>query len=95
MSIGKHHLELAGYATFGVGLCVTVLLVSPGFTVDAMPLALTVGVSAFALSLGCMAMSALWSRWPAAAGVPPAGPVGHPGPVLPIPEDRSDPPQPT
>jgi hypothetical protein len=62
----KTHVEIAGYAAFGIGLCVTVFLVSPGLTADALPVAITVGLGAFAVSLGCLVISAMWSRWPMA-----------------------------
>jgi hypothetical protein len=62
----KNQFEFAGFAGFGVGLCVTVFLVSPGFTPDVLPVAITVGLAAFAVSLACLAVSAMWSRWPMA-----------------------------
>ena len=79
----KSHVEIAGYAAFLVALCVTVSLVSPGFTTDALPVAITVGLGAFAVSLLCLAGAAVWKRMPAAAVVRPqsdhetsAGPQG-------------------
>jgi hypothetical protein len=72
----KNNIEFAGFAGFGVGLCVTVFLVSPGFTPDALPVAITVGLCAFAVSLACLAVSAMWSRWPMA----PAAAVVRPRP---------------
>jgi hypothetical protein len=62
-----NHVEMAGYVAFAVGLCVTASLVSPGFTSDALPVAITVGLGAFGVSLMCLA-AAVWSR------VRPAGP---------------------
>jgi hypothetical protein len=66
----KNRVEVAGYAAFGVGLLVTAALMSPGFTVDALPVAITVGLGAFAVSLVCLGVSAVWTRVPPAAAVP-------------------------
>ena len=65
----KNHVEIAGYATFGVGLCAAAALLSPGFTPDASPVVMTLGVGAFAVGLVCLTISAMWSRWPIAPAV--------------------------
>jgi hypothetical protein len=65
----KNQVEIAGYAAFGVGLCVTASLVSSGFTADASLVAIAVGLGAFAVSLVCLVVSAMCRRLPPAPAV--------------------------
>lgn len=78
----KNHVEIAGYAAFGVGLCAAASLLSPGFTPDASPAVTTLSVAAFAVGLVCLTISAMWSRWPIAPAVarPQSEPETTPGP---------------